>query len=227
MAKNEKSTTAQPAPVATANVSNENVSAEQAANIADLNDKQAAPEPKKEPTQSELKQAVVDATQAYATAVMADDDAKLAEAGRAMIAAKRAMDEFNNKLAAEKAQAELTAKTTDARALIASAFSIDDAAITAILANDAKLAEAKQPTVKDALLLVFGKPVIHAKEGQTGASVQREGSRKGTGQEILNLWNDGNGLDAKTIIEKGYARGTVHSVILERKRELGIATPKA
>lgn len=171
-----------------------------AENVANLNEQQKAPAAP--PTVDELRSAYKSAAQHAFDIAMDDtktDDEKMA----ATMASYKAQKAVNDRLASEKAEklkAEQTAKLAEARAHVCQLLGIDDAKLTAIIADD---------VARTSVQTVFGNKPVQAKPEQTGKSLVRESGGTSKTDEVYGLFDAGNTYDA--IIAAGYADGTIRS----------------
>lgn len=144
-----------------------------------------APE-KTEPTLHELEQAVIDANVALQTAIATGNYVEIGKCSNGIQSAIKAVNAFNAKLEAGKAEKEAAEKREASISFLVEKLGISRETFNALL--DADKADANQP-LRNAFHAVFGGKVVVAKDGQSGKSLTGENgaTRGGKSTEIENL----------------------------------------
>lgn len=190
------------------------------------NDLNKQSEPKPEPTIDELRVASRAATANYAK-VAADEKSTDDDVFAARMADYQASTALKNALAkqeAEKQKADLLARTENAKTIVCEALGVSRETLDSVL--NAKPSEDGKPSpIAVAMQTLFGKPIVYAKQGETGkALTARTGNgapaaTSGTSKSDEILAHLQAGKTKTWFLQNGYAdangglNGTVRTVI--------------
>lgn len=196
---------------------------EQNTATAELNAEQAPPAA--EPTIDELKAAAVAASVLHTT-VFSDPkstDDQIFEAQMKAYAATTAWKNAVKKLEADKLAVAFEEKLNNAKDVIAQAFGVTRETLDGIL-NVKPATDGTPNPLAVAIQTVFGKPIVYAKQGQTGKSLVASlhngdvPSNGGAGDELIQLMKQGKtNAEIEAMFPDRYPRnsetGLVHGTI--------------